>query len=52
LPLPTHLTGTHTTPNDDLVHAQGWVDDVEELLKAANWLRKPQIRTLQVRSYR
>lgn len=49
LPLPAHLGLSEQYPTADelLSLSDIWIDDAEEMLKAADWSRKAQIRTLQ-----
>lgn len=34
-------------PEETLQMSDAWIDDAEELLKAADWSKRPQFRTLQ-----
>ena len=48
MPLPQHcLVDKHMSVDEMLAMSSVWADDAEELLKAADWSRKPQFRTLQ-----
>ena len=48
LPIPQHIQRSDwRTPDDMLAMSDVWVDMAEEMLKAADWIRKPQFRTLQ-----
>lgn len=48
VPLPTHcLPDPSMSPEAALQMSESWVDDAEDLLKAADWSRRPQFRTLQ-----